>query len=122
MKHGVMKLISGQDEILRTRQYWGIQHRKDIIEYWGKFYGKRFKDLSIHLTPAINSNGEAVKKNGKNMRFKKDISLAKKGIAEMAASKNLPVHKINDKDTSNPFTNKWRKAGGATNFKSKTYL
>jgi len=71
MKHGIMKLVY-KDEILRTRQYWGIQHRKDIIEYWGKFYGSKFAECFIHLIPVINSNA-VHGKTGRNMRYKKYI-------------------------------------------------
>ena len=72
MKHGVMTLVYN-DEILRTRQYWGIQHRKDIVAYWRMFYGVKFSKCFIHLCPAVSP--EAVNdKTGINMRFKKDIS------------------------------------------------
>lgn len=68
MKHGLMTL-KYKDEVLRSRQYWGIQDRKDIINYWRMFYGKKFEECYIHLTPEVNANA-VNDKTGKNMRFR----------------------------------------------------
>lgn len=69
MKHGIIKLVSKTEQVLRTRQYWGINHRREIIDLWRRQYGQRFHECFIDLTPEVNDF--AVREDGRNMRYKK---------------------------------------------------
>jgi len=66
LKTGTIMLISEFDEVVSSKQYTRIYHRKEIIGEWKKIYGERFNRCSIQINPTTNI--QKIGKNGENIR------------------------------------------------------
>lgn len=50
---GTIKLLDSNCDLLCTRVYRNLNHRKTIVDYWRKLYGKRFNKLAIQISPFV---------------------------------------------------------------------
>lgn len=67
LKTGTIMLISEFEEVVSSKQYTRIYHRKEIIGEWKKIYGERFNRCAIQIHPTTNI--QKIGKNGENIRM-----------------------------------------------------
>ena len=67
LKTGTIMLVSEFDEVVSSKQYTRLHHRKEIIGEWKKIYGERFNRCAIQISPTTNI--QKIGKNGENIRM-----------------------------------------------------